>query len=101
MGSPTGRRLALLVANDNYHVRGMPPLYAPTHDAEQLRELLRDPEIGGFQPAELLINESKSEIERSIERLFRGAGPGDPRLVHFSRAGPRDRESLDLATGNT
>ncbi|MEV5838699.1 type VII secretion protein EccCb [Nocardia sp. NPDC052112] len=101
MTSPTGRRLALFVANDTYHFAGLPRLYAPVTDADQLRELLRDPEIGGFRPTELLINESKAEIERSIERLFRGAEPEDVILFYFSGHGLRTRQNLYLATSNT
>lgn len=101
MSSPTGRRLALFVANDTYHFDGLPRLYAPVADADQLRELLRDPEIGGFRPTELLINESKAEIERSIERLFRGAEPEDVVLFYFSGHGLRTRQNLYLATSNT
>ncbi|MEV6140569.1 type VII secretion protein EccCb [Nocardia sp. NPDC051990] len=101
MSSPTGRRLALFVANDTYHFAGLPRLYAPVTDADQLRELLRDPEIGGFRPTELLINESKAEIERSIERLFRGAEPEDVILFYFSGHGLRTRQNLYLATSNT
>lgn len=101
MSSPTGRRLALFVANDTYHFEGLPRLYAPVTDADQLRELLRDPEIGGFRPTELLVNESKAEIERSIERLFRGAEPEDVILFYFSGHGLRTRQNLYLATSNT
>ncbi|GEM33418.1 hypothetical protein NN3_44250 [Nocardia neocaledoniensis NBRC 108232] len=101
MSSPTGRRIALFVANDTYHFDGLSRLYAPISDAEQLRELLRDPEIGGFRPTELLINESKAEIERSIERVFRGAEPDDVILFYFSGHGLRTRQNLYLAVGNT
>ncbi|MFQ6327956.1 type VII secretion protein EccCb [Nocardia sp. CWNU-33] len=101
MNSPTGRRLALFIANDTYHFEGLPRLYAPVSDAEQLRELLRDPEIGGFRPTEILTNESKAEIERSIERLFRGAEPEDVVLLYFSGHGLRTRQNLYLATSNT
>ncbi|WP_328398122.1 type VII secretion protein EccCb [Nocardia sp. NBC_00416] len=101
MTSPAGSRTALFIANDTYHFSGLSRLYAPIADAEQLRELLRDPEIGGFRPTELLVNESKAEVERSIERLFRGAGPEDVVLLYFSGHGLRTRQNLYLATTNT
>ncbi|MQY17654.1 type VII secretion protein EccCb [Nocardia macrotermitis] len=101
MTSPTGRRLALFVANDTFHSPGIPRLHAPVSDANQLRELLRDPEIGAFAPAEILVNESKAEIERGIERLFRGAEPEDVVLFYFSGHGIRTRHNLYLATSNT
>ncbi|NEW57854.1 type VII secretion protein EccCb [Nocardia cyriacigeorgica] len=101
MSSPAGQRIALFIANDTYHFDGLSRLYAPVSDAEQLRELLRDPEIGGFRPTDLLVNESKAEIERSIERLFRGACPDDVVLLYFSGHGLRTRQNLYLATSNT
>jgi S-DNA-T family DNA segregation ATPase FtsK/SpoIIIE len=101
VSSHTGRRLALLVANDTYHVPGLAPLYAPVNDAEQLREVLRDPEVGGFHSSELLINESKAEIERTVERMFRGAGPDDVVLFYFSGHGLRTRQNLYLAASNS
>ncbi|WP_069160360.1 type VII secretion protein EccCb [Nocardia altamirensis] len=101
MTDPAGRRHALFVANDTYHSPGIARLHAPVSDAHQLRELLRDPEIGAFQPTELLVNESKAEIERNIERLFRGAGPEDVVLFYFSGHGIRTRQNLYLATSNT
>jgi FtsK/SpoIIIE family/Caspase domain len=101
MTSPGGRRLALLVANDNYHIPGLQPLYAPVNDATQLRELLRDPEIGGFDRTDLLVNDGKYVVELGIERMFRDAGPEDVVLLYFSGHGLRTRQNLYLATSNT
>jgi S-DNA-T family DNA segregation ATPase FtsK/SpoIIIE len=96
------RRLALVVANDSYRDEGLTSLFAPVHDAQMLRELLRDPEIGGFDPADILVNESKAEIERAIERLFLGAEPGDLVALYFSGHGVRSRGGrLHLAVGNS
>ncbi len=96
------RRLALVVANDRYREERLNPLFAPAHDAQSLRELLRDPEIGGFDPADILVNESKAEIERAIERLFRSAEPGDLVTLYFSGHGVRSRSGrLHLAVSNT
>jgi DNA segregation ATPase FtsK/SpoIIIE, S-DNA-T family len=101
MSEPGGRRLALLVANDNYDIPGLPPLYAPVNDATQLRELLRDPEIGGFDRTDLLVNDGKYVVEVGIERLLRDAGPHDVVLLYFSGHGIRTRQNLYLATSNT
>ncbi|HEX5995500.1 MAG TPA: caspase family protein, partial [Jiangellales bacterium] len=96
------RRLALVVANDSYQDPGLTSLFAPRHDAQNLRELLRDPEIGNFEPADILINESKSEIERAVERMFRSARPGDLVTLYFSGHGVRSRNGrLHLAVSNT
>ncbi|GAB3980647.1 type VII secretion protein EccCb [Plantactinospora veratri] len=96
------RRLALVVANDNYQDAGLTSLFAPRNDAQSLRELLRDPEIGNFEPADILINESKSEIERAIERMFRAARPTDLVTLYFSGHGVRSLGGrLHLAVANT
>ncbi|MBX6356353.1 MAG: caspase family protein, partial [Micromonosporaceae bacterium] len=96
------RRLALVVANDSYRDEGLTSLFAPAHDAQMLRELLRDPEIGGFDPADILVNESKAEIERAVERLFLAAEPGDLVTLYFSGHGVRSRSGrLHLAVSNT
>jgi S-DNA-T family DNA segregation ATPase FtsK/SpoIIIE len=96
------RRLALVVANDSYQDSGLTSLFAPRNDAQSLRELLRDPEIGNFEPADILINESKSEIERAIERMFRAARPGDLVALYFSGHGVRSLGGrLHLAVANT
>ncbi|WP_052173011.1 type VII secretion protein EccCb [Nocardia sp. BMG111209] len=96
-----GRRIALLVANDTYYSPGIPQLSAPVSDATELQELLRNPEVGAFGPVELLINESKAEIERSAERLFRHAEPEDMVMFYFSGHGIRRGHNLYLAASNT
>ncbi|PXX65581.1 S-DNA-T family DNA segregation ATPase FtsK/SpoIIIE [Nocardia tenerifensis] len=101
MTSPRGRRIALFVANDTFHSPSIAQLYAPVSDARELRNLLHDPSIGAFQPAEILVNESKTEIERGIERLFRGAGPEDLVLFYYSGHGFRTSRNLYLAACNT
>ncbi|MFC9432899.1 type VII secretion protein EccCb [Nocardia sp. NPDC057030] len=101
MTSPRGRRIALFVANDTFYSTSISQLYAPVSDARELRNLLHDPSIGAFQPAEILVNESKTEIERSIERLFRNAGPEDLVLFYYSGHGFRTSRNLYLAACNT
>src|SRR5262245_941922 len=96
------RRLALVVANDSYRDEGLAALYAPVYEARQLGELLRDPEIGGFDLVDILPNESKPEIERQLERMFASAEPGDLIALYFSGHGVRSRNGeLHLAVSNT
>jgi Caspase domain len=96
------RRLAILVANDLYENGALSPLLAPKADAEQLFNLLSDPEVGAFEPAEILTNRSKPEIERSVEKMFRNARPGDLLLLYYSGHGIRDAMGrLHLAVWNT
>ena len=101
MADLQGRRVALFIANDTFYSRSLSRLYAPVSDARALRNLLHEPDIGGFQPAEILVNESKMEIERGIERMFRGAGPEDLLLLYYSGHGIRTSQNLYLAASNT
>ncbi|MFF3572319.1 type VII secretion protein EccCb [Nocardia jiangxiensis] len=101
MSDLRSRRVALFIANDTFYSRSLSRLYAPVSDARALRNLLHEPEIGGFEPAEILVNESKMEIERGIERMFRGAGPEDLLLLYYSGHGIRTSQNLYLAASNT
>ncbi|MGH3646614.1 MAG: type VII secretion protein EccCb [Micromonosporaceae bacterium] len=96
-----GRR-ALLIATDSYRDTRLQALQAPLREAEQLRDLLRDRDVGSFDAVDLLANESKAEAERAIERLFRDAGPGDTVLLYLSCHGIVDAGGqLYFAVGNT
>lgn len=95
-------RLALLIANDSFLDEHLHPLVAPRADARSLRKLLLDEEIGGFDSAAMLVNESKPEIERNIERVLGQAGPEDLVCLYFSGHGLRDGQGdLYFAVANT
>ncbi|MEU5902959.1 type VII secretion protein EccCb [Micromonospora sp. NPDC047527] len=98
-----GQRLALLIANDRYIDESLADLYAPREEARDLQSLLADADIGAFDRATLLENESKSSVERSMEMMLRAAGPEDLILLYFSghgiRRGPKGR--FYLAVANT
>ncbi|MEV1143858.1 type VII secretion protein EccCb, partial [Micromonospora sp. NPDC049799] len=98
-----GQRLALLIANDRYVDDSLSDLYAPWEEARALSELLADPDIGAFDRAVLLHNESKSSVERQMESMLRSAGPEDLILLYFSGHGIRSskRGRLHLAVTNT
>ncbi|MBE1469865.1 type VII secretion protein EccCb [Kibdelosporangium phytohabitans] len=98
----TGRRIALLVATSE-HID--PTLREPrvlSGDGRRLRDLLLDPEVGGFDEVVLVANESKSGIEREAERLLRGCTPEDTVLVHMTGRGFMNHYShLFFATVST
>ncbi|MET0237767.1 MAG: type VII secretion protein EccCb [Kibdelosporangium sp.] len=97
-----GRRVALLVATAEYVDQSLRRLRAPTEDARRLRELLLDPNVGGFDEVVIVANESKSGIERELERLFRDRSPEDMVLLYLSGHGVKnDYNQLFFATSNT
>ncbi|MER7079421.1 DNA segregation ATPase FtsK/SpoIIIE, S-DNA-T family [Saccharopolyspora kobensis] len=97
-----GARHALLVATSNYTDPGLRRLRSPVQEAHELRDLLADPAIGAFDSAVMAVNESKAEIERRIEALFRDRTSEDTVLLFISGHGIKnDHGELFFAACNT
>ncbi len=86
-----GDRHALIVANDDYQDPGLRRLRAPTHDAEQLARVLRDPTIGGFD-VRTIHNESAPFINEAVEEFFAGRGQHELLVLYFSGHGVKDED---------
>ncbi|GAA3105388.1 hypothetical protein GCM10020001_023680 [Nonomuraea salmonea] len=69
----SGRRLALIVAGDEYRDPGLRRLRAPAQDAEALARVLGDESIGGFD-VRTLLNESTSVVNEAVEEFFSPTG---------------------------
>ena len=97
----TGRRSALVVANDTYHDQRLSRLRAPATDAEQLAGVLRNTEIGGFE-VEVSLNEPEHVVRRKVSTFFDDRGPDDLLLLHLSCHGVKDEDGrLYFATPDT
>jgi Caspase domain len=97
----TGQRKALIVANDKYDQAALRDLRAPLADAEALRQVLADPEIGGFA-VQVVRNESAHVIAGQLEDIFSEGRPDDVLLVHFSGHGLKSESGeLFFAASNT
>ncbi|NIK58065.1 caspase, EACC1-associated type [Kribbella shirazensis] len=95
------KRLALVVANDQYDDPGLRQLLAPAHDAAALAEVLADPAVGGFD-VQVLRNASAQEIRFGVEDFFADRGPEDLLLLHFSCHGLKNAAGeLFLAVADT
>ena len=77
----TGRRLALVIGNQNY---GRKPLQNPLHDAQDLDGELKSDL--GFATT-LLTDADLPTMERTINRFTGGIKPGDVALVYYSGHG--------------
>jgi hypothetical protein len=66
---PAGRSYALLIATDRYEDPALGQLRSPSHDAEELAKVLRDPAVGGFDTA-TLINKPTQLLLEEIEGFF-------------------------------
>ena len=82
-------RYALIVATDTYGDPKLRRLRAPARDAEALADVLRDPEIGGFE-VELAANETDAALRRRIAAFFSDRARDSLLLLHFSCHGLKD-----------
>jgi ABC-type multidrug transport system ATPase subunit len=96
-----GTRSALIVASDQYADPGLRRLQAPASDARALAEVLRNPNIGGFE-VRTLLNEPSHAVNRAVEEFFADRRPGDLLLLHFSCHGIKNLDGeLYFATPDT
>jgi len=96
------RRLALIIGSGEYEDTKLAGLRTPDADVGNLAEVLRDPEIGGFDEVTALLNQPSAVVRRGIARLFAEKSPDDLLLLFFSGHGIRDDNGdLYLAVKDT
>jgi len=96
-----GRRVALLVAFDQFVDPRLSELRAPQADIDALSTVLSDPDLGGFT-VERLVNGTSQEFRLAVLRLFGQREPDDFCLLHISSHGLKDASGeLYLATSDT
>ncbi|GAA2831707.1 caspase family protein [Nonomuraea rubra] len=96
-----GRRLALIVAGDEFGDPGLRRLRAPALDAEALARVLGDQAIGGFD-VRTMLNEPTAVVSEAVEEFFADRHPDDLLLLHFSGHGVKDDNGeLYFATPST
>ncbi len=84
-------RYALLIGISNYNA-GLDPLPSAVKDVDALREVLLNPEIGGFADGDVKVlkDAEKGAIETAIYHLFAHRKPDDLLLLYFSGHGVTD-----------
>ena len=96
------QKLALIIGNSQYEDENLAHLMTPDADVTALAEVLRNPEIGGFDEVTTLVNQPTTAIRRGVSRFFTGRGRDDLLLLYFSGHGIRDdRGQLFLAVRDT
>jgi hypothetical protein len=80
---PAGRRLALVIATTTYADTSLRQLRAPARDAADLRDLLADPQIGGFTVTSV-VDSTAQGVRSAVEEFLTGRDPGDLLLVYLS-----------------
>lgn len=88
-----GRRLALLIATYDYQDNDLRRLTAPAHDAEALADILRDPDIAGFDVV-TLDNEPHHVVGEAVGEFFRDRQRDDLVLLYFTGHGVKDESGL-------
>ncbi|MFG1605655.1 EAL domain-containing protein [Actinoplanes sp. NPDC049265] len=84
-----GRRIAVIIGvNSTVPAAGLPPLLFAEKDARAVRDLLCDPEIGTFDPADVSLHlgpdAAVGAVKASLSQAVHGAGRDDVLLVFFA-----------------
>ncbi len=87
-----GSRFALIIGNSQYEDSGLARLVTPSEDARDFSDVLRAPQIGGFDEVIPLLDETASRIQREIARFCASKSSGDLLLLYFSGHGLLDEE---------
>ncbi|GGU68617.1 type VII secretion protein EccCb [Lentzea flava] len=96
------QRLALLIATSRYLDPKLDPLLSVAEEAQQLAQLLRDPLVGDFASATVLIDSTKNVIEHRLEELLRDRDVDDEVLLYLSGHGIKnDHDQLFFAAHDT
>ena len=94
------RKVALLIGVTKYG-GGIPPLSAPSNDVEEMKRVLENPEMGGFE-VQTIIDPAPTPMRKEIKKLFSDCGKEDLVLLFFSGHGITDDENkLYLTTSIT
>jgi hypothetical protein len=97
-----GRKLALIIGNSEFEDGNLAQLVTPDADVSALAEILRDPEIGGFDDVAVQVNQPVTAVRRAIAAFFVERARDDLLLLYFSGHGIRDdRGQLFLAVKDT
>jgi len=87
----SGRRLALLIANNEFVDPSFTQLKAPELDASVLESLLKNPDLCNFY-VKTLANKTSYEINQAIEEFYADSTRSDLLLLFFSGHGIKDEE---------
>jgi serine/threonine protein phosphatase PrpC len=98
---PDGPRAALVIATTSYQDPGLRQLRAPARDAEDLAEVMSNPEIGAFTVTRVIDGDER-QVRRGIDVFLSGRGVGDLVVLYLSCHGVLDRRNrLFFAAADT
>ena len=95
------RKVALLIGVSEYG-EGIPSLSAPVNDVAAMKRVLENPNMGGFDEVEPLINPNLAAMQTKVQQIFANCRKDDLVLLFFSGHGiTDDNNKLYLATKGT
>src|SRR5215211_6977539 len=95
-------KYALIIGNNKYNDPKLAQLKTPAADSQALAKVLGDPTVGEFDEVTPLINQTESQVRRSISSFLIRKKPDDLVLLYFSGHGVLDdRGRLYLALKDT
>ena len=95
------KKVALLIGVSEYG-EGIPSLSAPLNDVEAMKQVLENPNMGGFDEVETLKNPDPTSMRLKIQQIFAKSSKDDLVLLFFSGHGiTDDNNRLYLATKGT
>ena len=84
----TGRKIGIAIGINDYLDPKLSNLLFAKKDAEELRAVLLNPDIGGFDEIVPLVNETKYNVNKGIEKLLlKDATYNDLVIIYFSGHG--------------
>ncbi|MEJ2304192.1 MAG: caspase family protein [Anaerolineales bacterium] len=96
------QKYALIIGNSDYQDPVLTKLKAPDDDVSELRRVLNDPNIGGFDNVQVMLNQSEAQARRTISQFFINRKRDDLLLMYFSGHGVLDDNGrLHLAMRDT
>jgi YVTN family beta-propeller protein len=95
-------RHALLIAAGRYTDQSLQRLRSPAQDVKRLAEILRNPNLGGFDDVKVSIDQREHELRLAIENILSDRLRDDLVLLYLSCHGVQDRRGrLYFAATNT
>src|SRR5215211_8739260 len=95
-------KFALIIGNNKYDDANLAQLKTPAADSKALANILKDQTIGSFNEVASLINQTETQVRRSISAFLANKKPDDLVLLYFSGHGVLDdRGRLYLAFKDT
>ena len=95
------RKVALLIGVSDYG-EGIPSLSAPINDVAAMERVLKNPNMGGFDQVEPIINPEPTAMRLAVQQIFANCHKDDLVLLFFSGHGiTDDNNRLYLATKGT